>query len=53
MLVLLLLAVVRADTVNDKAWEHFGLLNELRAEGSWLKFTEKPQNHFGTAVCSF
>eukprot|EP00435_Cladocopium_sp_Y103_P060641 s913_g22.t1 len=33
MLALLLFAVARGDTVNDKAWEHFGLLNDLRAEG--------------------
>ena len=34
MLVLLLLAMARGDMVKGKAWEHFGLLNELRAEGS-------------------
>ena len=54
MLALLLLAVARGDTVNDKAWEHFGLLNELRAEGSWPKCTKKTQKSFlGTTVCSF
>ena len=38
MLVLLLLAMARGDMVKGKAWKHFGLLNELRAEGSWFRW---------------
>lgn len=38
MLVLLLLTVARGDTVKGKAWKHFSLLNELRAEGSLFRW---------------
>ena len=30
---LVLFSAVQSETVHEKAWEHFGLLNELRAEG--------------------
>mmetsp|Transcript_101583 Transcript_101583/g.242187 ORF Transcript_101583/g.242187 Transcript_101583/m.242187 type:complete len:490 (-) Transcript_101583:80-1549(-) len=33
MLCLLLLVLANADTVSDQAWEHFALVNQLRAEG--------------------
>ena len=33
MLLLFLLALANGDTVDGKAWELFGLLNELRADG--------------------